>query len=84
MTWRRRLAVGCAQKRGIRGSGFVHLRAIHEPEIRAFGAFAVSFDEFVRMANLRVGDFGAAIGWVELPCLPMVLSLDPVDVAEVR
>ena len=84
MTWRWRLAVGCAQKRGIRGSGFVHLRAIHEPEIRTFGAFAISFDELVRMANLRVGDLRAAVGRVELARLPMVLSLDPVDVAEVR
>ena len=82
-TPRRRLTVGCVQKREIRCSGRVHLRAFHEPEVRAFDAFAVSFDEFVRMANLRVGDFGAAVGRVELTRLPMVLSLDPVDVAEV-
>ncbi len=60
------------------------LRTLHEPEVRAVGAVAVLFDELVRVADFRVGDFGAAVGRVELPILPVLLLKYPVGVAEVH
>jgi len=60
------------------------LRPLHEPEIRAVGAIAVLIDELVRVADFRVGDFGAAVGRVEFSILPMILLKDPVGVAEVH
>ena len=60
------------------------LRTPHKPEVRAIDVIAVSLDEFVRVTNLRVCDFGADVVLVKLPRLPMVLVQNPVDVAEVH